>query len=47
MAKLAIRQSVEFETGGPRALLIALRSLAETFCESEARISRFKMRRKI
>lgn len=47
MAKLAIRQSVEFETEGPRALSTALRSLAETLCEPEARISRFKMRRKI
>ena len=47
MAKLAIRQSLGFEIEGARALSTALRSLAETVCESEERISRFKKRRKI
>jgi enoyl-CoA hydratase len=47
MAKFTIRQSLELENEGARALSIALRSLAETLCESGERISRFKKRRKI
>lgn len=47
MAKLAIRQSVDHEIEGTRTFSTILRSLAETLCESEERISRFKMRRKI
>lgn len=46
-AKLAIRQSVDHEIEGTRMFSTIPRSLAETLCESEERISSFKMRRKI
>jgi enoyl-CoA hydratase len=47
MAKFAMQKSVDHEIEGTRTLSTILRSLAEALCESEERISRFKMRRKI